>query len=240
MTTEERDNVMTLPLPYPFHTSEIKPKTGTGPLVQVSEIDAWQLADTVLADPNLEMRQEALIMLAGDEGTLYSPLTGLMLYHLLCDEEPALRARAVKLLARIFERRNNAWAAPEECRQNMIRLLRGITQPLLVKLLHLAATGDLKTQPLVTLLDWVPDITRHLTHLAGDREQATGIRLAAVTMIRELGLIDALPVLDSIERRLIARKSGQIGMKFAPPSTPEDQQLLAELREAITYLREDE
>ncbi len=206
---------------------------------EVTEL--WQAAELLVsADTNL--REQGFTLLTHHETARFSPLVCYLLVSLLDDPDLALRAASIHVLAGVFARNNDQYIAPDETRNYVSELLCRFRSEQIVHMLEVMGGSELSDtrahpEALARLLDRTPDVNQHLTHIAANRRQDHKIRIAAVHTIGELGLLAALPELQSIRNRISTRRAGQLSMRFAPLADPAAAELLQVLEETIQLLQ---
>jgi hypothetical protein len=198
----------------------------------------WQAAEQFIS-AEVEARRAGLAALR-DSGGLCSPLTIYLLVARLDEPDLALRREIVEALGDCL------WpSAPPEPRALLIARLSGFGRPQVEWLLEtieppLAPNQPIAEHPAARLLDRVPQLAGLLTRIAADRSTALGTRLAALAVLADLGVLEALPVLEGLKTRLEGQSAGQLAMAFAPAPERDYRLLLQTVTAAIDALRENE
>jgi hypothetical protein len=207
--------------------------------------DAW-LAAEWLVSPDPECRRRGLAALTASDEQLLSPLVGYLLASRVGEPDLELRRQVVAALARCLEVTAQGQAAASPNRAYVTSLLAAFDRAQVERLLEIAGgpgsaghTWPL-AEPVLALLDRISNLGGLLTRVAADRFAPGGMRTAAVAVLGELGVIEALPALEGLKTRIEGQQAGQLPMAFAPPSDPDDGNLLQALNEAIHALKYDD
>lgn len=203
--------------------------------------EPWQAAEWLVSS-DLECRRQGLAALGKRGDWLFTPLVTYLLASRVDEPDLELRGQIVSALAECSAGEGYEAPAPRAIRDYLFRLLAGFDRPQVERLLEVAggaANGAGLPTSVVTLLDRIPNLSNVLTRIAADRTAPAGTRAAAIAALGELGVIDALPVLEGLKTRIEGQAAGQLAMAFAPASNPDDGLLLEALRDAIDALTDD-
>ncbi|MCC6190971.1 MAG: hypothetical protein IT318_18270 [Anaerolineales bacterium] len=210
----------------------------------VPVVDHWT-AGEMFVSLHVEERRRGLAILCGAEAARSSPLTCHLLASRIHEPDLALRAQIGQLLADYFEVRGREYRYPAEVRRVVAEHIRRFGRAEIVALLELLAAAraclaPLRPEAVRRLFERVPGAAAALTQLAGDRDLALNLRMAAIDAIGQVGFTEAGPMLAGLALRLEGRRAGQMTMLFAPADWPEDQALLPALKETLRLLAEDQ
>jgi len=219
------------------------PPTRLTPRV-IPAVDAW-MAGEMFVSVHIEERRRGFALLFGSEAARRSALTPQLLASRVDEPDLNLRAEIIQALADYFEIRGRQYRYPADIRAAVVGHLRKFERPQILALLDLQravreSLVKFKAESLACVLERIPNVSVHLTRIAGERSLALGLRCAAIELIGAVGFLDALPALEGLEVRLEGRRAGQLPMTFAPTDNPDDQQLIPALKETLRALRENE
>lgn len=203
------------------------------------------MAGEMFVSTHIEERRRGFALLFGSEAARRSTLTPQLLASRVDEPDLNLRAEIVQALADYFEIRGRQYRYPAEIRVAVVGHLRKFERPQVLALLDLQRAArdgavKLKAESLACVLERIPNVSVHLSRIAGERSVVLGLRCAAIELIGAVGFMDALPALEGLEARLEGRRAGQLPMTFAPSDNPDDQHLLPALKETLQLLRENE
>jgi hypothetical protein len=200
--------------------------------------DAWRAAECLVSS-DLERRRKGLDRFVEGDALSFSPLVGCLLATRLHEPDLALRGRVVNALANFMEDQGNASTRWQMDQKPVFALLATYGRKEVERLLE-TATIQGSRGAMVTVLDRIPNLGSLLPRIAADRGAALPLRLAAVSVAAELGVIEALPALEGLKTRIEGRAAGQLAMTFAPRSGAGEDILLETLKAAIDTLRANE
>jgi HEAT repeat protein len=196
----------------------------------------WSAAEE-LTSPDVEVRQSSLERLAAIHAIRLSPLIAYLTATRLLEPEMSLRKRVVQLLGEVLAPDEAGRPAPEPVVRHLsVYLAQMRTRPI-VSLLQVIELDPQLEAAAARLLNACPYGGSQLADIVSDRKVPVSIRVQAVRMIGLVGYLDTLPTLERLEARLNARIKGQQSMPFAPPSGPDESELLPAVQTAIGTLR---
>jgi HEAT repeat protein len=195
------------------------------------------IATEALLSPEFAIRQQGLTRLNELSAPRLSPLVVGVLATRITEPDLELRRQIVYTLGNIFVRDEMGRPAPEAVRQTLAYALKQMRQRPLYALLEVAVIDPMAAMPISRLINACPYAGRHMADILLDRKYPLAIRRMAVHFIGTVGYLEAIPALEKMLARLEARVIGQHSMPFAPPSQPDEVDLLPEIRAALASLR---
>ncbi len=196
----------------------------------------WNAVEA-LAAPEAAARHAALDRLLELRAPRLSPLVAYSLVTRLTDPDITLRGRVVQTLGEVLSNDIEGNAAPEAVRRHLTSSLAQMRTRSIFALLEVALHQPGLENSIALLLNACPYAGGHLANIVSDRKFAVLIRLKAARLIGLVGFLDAIPVLERLEARLLSRLSGQQSMPFAPPSCPDESDLLPAIQSTLKLLR---
>jgi HEAT repeat protein len=191
--------------------------------------------DLTLSDPKI--RWDALDRLLQLNAQRFSPIVAYILVTRLGEPDLKLRTRIVQALGEILVPDENGQPAPEEVRKSLAYYLSHLRTRRIFSLLQVSAFDSGMEGHVARLLDPCPFAGNHLLDILSDIKAPLDIRQQAAQMIGRVGYLDALPALERLAARLVARLNGQKSMPFAPPSIAFEGDLLPAIHKAIDLLK---
>ncbi len=196
----------------------------------------WNAVEA-LAAPEAATRLAALDRLSKICAPRLSPLVAYSLATRLIDPDLTVRGRVVEILGDVLSKDAAGNAAPEAVRHHLTNTLAQMRTRSIFALLEVALHQQCLENSIALLLNACPYAGGHLANILSDRKDPVAIRLQAVRLIGMVGFLDAIPVLERLEARLLSRQSGQQSMPFAPPSGPDESDLLPAVQATLNLLR---
>jgi hypothetical protein len=196
----------------------------------------WCAAEE-LTSPEVETRRNALERLTALNAFRLSPLMAYLAATRILEPDLMVRKRIVQLLSEVLAPDEMGRLSPDAVIKHVTALLKQMRTRQIVAILQVAALDAASEAAAARLLNACPFGGSQLACLAGDRKSPMEIRKQAAHMVGLVGYLDALPALERLETRLIARLKGQQSMPFAPASGPDEGELLPAVQKAIQVLR---
>lgn len=225
----------------PYHTSQVwvawKPSSHqvAEPVDSNSAIRYWNALEN-LTHPDGAVRQSGLNQLADMGGICSSPLVAYMVVSRLNDPQLDLRCRVIRIVADIL-RQINAEGRHTDVRDVLVAHLNQMRTRQIYSLLQAIVHDESCASDVARLLYVCPYAGAHLSAILGDRKAAWDVRQQAVRLIRMVGYIDTIPILERMALRLEARLNGQSLATIPSTDETDEIRLLPEIRETITALR---
>lgn len=190
-----------------------------------------------LCGPDAQERLEALARLEEMGAARLSPLVAYVVATRLSDPDIAVRSRVVRLLGDLLARDGRGNVTPETVRRYLSAYLAQMRTRSVYHLLEVAVHDPQAAPQISRVLDACPYAGRHLSDIALDRTLPLVYRKQAVLFIGAVGYLEAIPALTKLAARLETRLSGQQAMTFAPPSQPEEDELLPIVQSVLQVLQ---
>jgi hypothetical protein len=208
-------------------------KTSTGLVELFPEV--WTAAEA-LCSPDARQRSQALERLEEVGAARLSPLVVFLVAARLSDPDLKIRCQAVRVTGDLLTTDRQGNAAPEPVRRYLVWTLSQMRTRNIFHLLE-AATEEPESIPQITrLLNACPYAGRHLADIAMERTFGLPERKQAVLFIGAVGYLDAIPALERLATRLVARLKGQQTMSFAPPPQGDENDLLPIVQSVLQVL----
>jgi hypothetical protein len=196
----------------------------------------WAAAEC-LADPEAKTRLEALRQLVNLNAPRLSPLVAYLVATRLSDPDMEMRHQVVLVLGDLLTVDKEGRLADELVRQYLTTYLSQMRTRLVFSLLQVAERFQDADAGIARLFNACPFAGEHLVEILSDRSSAISIRKKAIFFAGLVGYLDAIPALERLCGRLEARQNGQQSMIFVSSQTPDERELLPELRQALVSLR---
>lgn len=206
--------------------------TGTLELIPV----VWTAAEA-LTNPEPKVRLSGLERLVSLNAHRLSPLIAYLVADLLVDPDLSIRTKAVRALASVLRPDAKGQTAPESVRKHLIHTLARMRVRNIFALLQVVESDPGLEPQVIDLLSTTPYAGNHLVEILMNRKLALEIRRQAVRTIGQVGYLVALPALERMAVRLVARMSGQQAMPFAPPGDEDETALLPAVQQALALLQ---
>jgi hypothetical protein len=185
----------------------------------------------------VKARHKALDELLQSGAPRVSPLVAYVLSTRLFDPEIEFRKRVVEALANLMRRDVDGRYAADAVRSQVITSLSYFDDRGLLSMLEVATDKSDMMSHIEKLIKYSPRTGKFLKEIARDRLVDLEIREAAIILIGNLGIVDALSELERVRNRIEMRQEGQKSMPFAPPSGANETILLPEIQKAILALQ---
>ncbi len=191
-----------------------------------------------LMSPQVSVRLEAIDRLVKLDAHRRSPLVVSILAQRLKEPDSEVRARIARALADCLRSLRGKWRPPCQVHTHLKKALSELGEQEIICVLELVTWGRLECSIVCELLRCCPMSGDFLCRIANSHQFEIRIRLMAVDIIGANGILEAIPTLEALERKLAQRAAGQLAMKFAPQITDETEILLPTLRRALEELAE--
>jgi hypothetical protein len=225
----------------PYHTSLVwmdwKPSSHqvAEPVDSNPAIQCWNALEN-LTHPNVAVRRSGLSQLADMGGICSSPLVAYMVVSRLSDPQIDLRCQVIRIVADSL-RQINAEGRHTDVRDVLVAYLNQMRTRQIYSLLQVIVHDESCAPDVARLLYACPHAGAHLSSILGDRRATWDVRQQAVRLIRMVGYIDTMPILERMALRLEARLNGHSLATIPLTDETDEIRLLPEIRETITALR---
>jgi hypothetical protein len=226
------------PEPISFHLSQPTlfnlndPSTGALELFPA----VWSAVED-LASQDVQTRLSALDRLNELHAPRFSPLVAYFIATRIIDPDLTLRAKVVRTLGEVLKPDDQGRTTPDTVRSHLNAYLSQMRTRPIYALLELSVTDPSLDEHIARLLNFNPFGSNHLIAILTDRKVLMPIRKKATQMIGLVGYLDAIPALERLQSRLETRLNGQQSMSFVTPATPEETELLPEVRNTLNLLQ---
>ena len=191
-----------------------------------------------LLSHDIEMRNEAMTRLCEMDAHRRSPLAASFLVTRLNEHDLYLRAKIVYAIYEVIVGREFLLRPPIRVQNYIYSMLRTIGEREVYSLLELLIGDHGIFEPIYTLLNQCSMSGEILVKILACPEYPISIRRAACEIIGQIGFLEARQTIESLERRLSDRTTGQLSMAFAPRSFEEAKELIPVLRRTLDDLWE--
>jgi hypothetical protein len=195
----------------------------------------WQAAEKITSTDE-KVRYAALDELLKLNAPRFSPLVVYILATRLRDSNLAFRARIIETLANVLRVDVEGRLAPDQVRGHLVSYISQLEKDDIVAILEVGIAEKESSLHIIKLLNFCPQAGKYLSELIADRSALVEIRRISVYFIGQLGFVETLATLERLRNRLESRQEGQKGMPFAPPSIIDEEDLLPEIKKAISLL----
>jgi hypothetical protein len=196
----------------------------------------WSAVEALAAE-DAGARRNALDRLQQLNAPRLSPLVAYILATRITDPDIEMRGRVIRALGDVLSKDQAGNLAPEAVRKHLANYLAHMRTRPIFALLEVVMNDPGLESSVALLLNACPYAGTHLSSILADRKFAIPLRIQAARFIGIVGFLDAIPVLERLEARLISRLGGQQAMPFAPPPEPDESDLLPIVQSTLTTLR---
>jgi HEAT repeat protein len=196
----------------------------------------WTAAES-LTSPDVDQRHVALSQLQEMGAPRLSPLIAYLIATRLMDPDITFRTRVVYVLGDMLAPDPNGPNIPDLIHLTLKSYLNQMRTRPVYALLEVAEYDEDSHARLARLLNTCPFAGRHLVDILSDRQTPHRLRLHAANFIGVVGFLEAIPALERLVTRLEARLAGQQAMSFAPPSQPNEVDLLPVIHQTLEMLQ---
>jgi hypothetical protein len=186
----------------------------------------------------VDLRYEAMTRLREMDAHLRSPLAISFLVGRLNEPYLNLRAEIVHSINEVIVRRSPLPRPSPRVQNYLQSVLRELGEREIYSLLELMVAEQRLLEPICAILNQCSMSGEILMRILGCPEVSMSIRTASCEVIGQIGFLDARQTIESLERRLSERTSGQLPMPFAPQANEEAKGLIPVLRRTLDALRE--
>lgn len=195
----------------------------------------WNALEELIS-PDVKVRHLALDRLLELNAPRFSPLVAYVLATRLVDPDLALRARSIQVLGELQLPDQQGRVTPDNVLRHLSAYLSQMRTRRIYCLLEAVEFSPGIELHIARLLNACPYAGSHLVEILTDRKILLAIRRYAVRFIGLVGYLDAIPSLEKLTLRLVARLDGQQSMPFAPPLGQDETELLPDIQNALTSL----
>jgi hypothetical protein len=212
-------------------------------LTQETSIHAIELFPAVwsaveaLAAQDADLRNNALDRLLALGAPRVSPLVAYLLATRLTDPDIRLRARVVSILGEVLSKDEAGNAAPEAVKKHLTTYLAQMRTRSIFAILEVAIHDRSLENAIASLFNACNYAGMHMAGILSDRKFPLPVRLQAAHYIGLVGFLDAIPIMERLESRLLSKVGGQQAMPFAPPTGPDESDLLPIVQFTLNVLR---
>jgi len=197
--------------------------------------EVWGAAE-LLTHPNATKRLEGLGRLVAINAPRLSPLIAYLVATRIPDPDIDVRSLAIQTIGKVLSPDEGGALASEAVCYHLINHLTHMRTRQVYAILEAVARRPELEAVAERIFDVCSCAGNHLVEILLNRKAPLTIRLLAVRYIGLVGYLDALPALERIQARLESRQAGQQAMPFAVQDAPEENELLPEIRKAISSL----
>jgi hypothetical protein len=190
-----------------------------------------------LASPAVLPRLSALERLLALKAHRLSPLVVYVLASRLADPDITVRINVIKILADTLSTDSDGAANAENVNRYLIFYLGQLPYHAIEKMLEAVNAAPEIEALAARLLNFSTSAGSFLADYLSERKNSLILRRQAVRLIGLVGYLEAVPALERMEARLASRRQGQQLMPFAPPSAPDEADLLPDLQKTLFQLK---
>jgi hypothetical protein len=196
----------------------------------------WSATEGLIA-PEEETRRAALQHLEELGAPRLSPLVAYLLATRLNEPDLDLRCAVVRALGDLLAHDDQGRITPETVRRPLRIYLSQMRTRAIFSLLEVVVYKPQQASHVAHLLNACPFGGNHLLEILSNRKAPMPVRKRAAEFIGLVGYLDVLPGLERLAARLESRVVGQQSMPFAPPSGPNESELLPTVQTSLAMLR---
>jgi hypothetical protein len=197
--------------------------------------DVWGALEC-LTSPSVDVRLNGLRRLIELDAHRLSPLVAYVLVTHLDDQNIEFRFELVQALGSLLSRGDRSADTPEGVKQSIKTYLSQMRRRKIYALLQVAEHHPSAQSNVAALLKGCSNAGKVLADIFSDRKIPVVIRRQAIHFVGIVGFLDAVPRLERLAERLVARMNGQRLMPFAPPTDSAEKTLLPTIQTALTVL----
>jgi hypothetical protein len=191
-----------------------------------------------LLSSNIETRHQGMKRLCEMDAYRRSPLAAYFLVSRLIEQELALRRKILHSICEVIKGQGFHERSPTRVREYLHRTLRGIGLREIHALLELVSEDEGLLEQACILLNQCSTSGEILVNILNCCDYPIPIRMASCKVIGQIGFLDAREAIESLEKRLAGRTSGQLNMAFAPRAVEAAKELIPVLRVTLDALKE--
>ena len=195
----------------------------------------WSATES-LASPDTVTRHHGIDALVELGAQRASPLVAYMVATCLGDVDIYIRRRVIYILADLIINDPVMIPTPEAVHKTVMNYLHNMREEIIFGLLEVAVMDPLVEKPIYHLFNACPYAGRYLGEILSQYKNPLVIRQKAVYYVGLVGFTEVLPMLERLLNRLEARQNGQYAMSFAAHSIKSDDEIIPDLRIAISQL----
>jgi hypothetical protein len=191
-----------------------------------------------LLSPNVGSRQEAMNRLRDMDAHRRSALVASFLVYRLIEQDLKLRSEIIHAICEVIKPRNDQERSPAKVREYLHSTLRGIGEGEVLSLLELVSEDPGLLESVGILLNQCSRSGEILVKILNCNDYPLPIRIASCEVVGHVGFLEAIQPIETLERRLSGRATGQLSMTFAPRRFEEAKELTLVLQRTLEALRE--
>jgi HEAT repeat protein len=190
-----------------------------------------------LTSPDVVLRSQALDCLLKIDAPRLSPLVAYVLTTRLNDPDIGIRFRVIQTLGEVLAPQDSSAKTNNMVRQHIKSYISQMRRRSIYALLQVAEQNISAESNVAALLNACSFAGNALADIFANRKTPVPIRRQAIIFVGRVGFLDAIPALEKLAERLVARMNGQTAMPFAPPSDSDEKSLLPAVQAALALLK---
>jgi hypothetical protein len=191
-----------------------------------------------LLSPNIGTRQEAMNRLRELDAHRRSALVASFLVYRLVEQDLKLRSEIMHAICEIIKPKNDQERSPVKVREYLNCTLRGIGEREVLSLLELVSEDPGLLESVCILLNQCSRSGEILVKILDCSDYPLPVRMASCEVVGQVGFLEAIQAIETLERRLSDRATGQLSMTFTPRRFEEAKELIPVLQRTLEALRE--
>jgi hypothetical protein len=191
-----------------------------------------------MLSPDLKTRCEGMNRLYKMDAHRRSPLAACFLVYRLTEQDLSLRRKIVQAIDMAIRGKGLQERSPAKVRKYLHHMLRGIGPREIHALVELLCQDEHLLEPVCGLLNQCSASGEILVKILNSTDYPLSIRIASCKVIGQIGFLEARQAVESLEKRLVQRTTGQLAMAFAPSTLKEARELIPILRDTLDALWE--
>lgn len=190
-----------------------------------------------LIDPKPSRRHAALDRLLRLNAPRLSSLVAYLLATRITDPDLTVRVRIIRVIGDIYTPDDRGHSVSDSVKSALSSYLAQIDSGAVFCIIEASNFDPSIFSHVSRIINYCPNAAIHLGDILVNRSASLEERRQAAELIGRVGFLEALPTLERLHSRLVARLKGQQSMPFAPPPTPDEAELLPVVEKALGLLQ---
>lgn len=207
--------------------------TATGSLEIIPQL--WYVAEA-LTSRSTDARLAAIEYIIKQDAAKLSSLISYMLVTRICDPSMEVRIAVIRALGDILCLDEKGMETPSDVKLTLYEQFSRLEEEDVLAILQAAEVDPSLDIDIEVLFRSSSIAGHHLVNILKDRRQSARTRGLATEYVGRIGYLDAIPDLERLQNRLIAKRNGQKALPFNQHDFRNENQLLNKIRTALEDL----
>ena len=207
--------------------------TSAGSLELIPQL--WYVAEA-LTSRSSDARLAAIEFIIKQDAARLSSLISYMLVTRICDPSMEVRVAVIRALGDIFCLDEKGMETPTDVKLSLYEQFSHLEEEDILAILQASEVDPSLDSDIEVLFRSSSIAGYHLVNILKDRRQPSRVRELATEYVGRIGYLDAIPVLERLKNRMIAKQNGQKAFPFNQHTISKESQLLTRIRTALEDL----